>query len=61
MGRGRIVAVVLVTQQELDALGASLDRVFRVDEVPCMNDLLVAIDDADREYRRTVQQMPRQR
>ena len=46
----RIVAVGLLTQRDLDVLGSSFKRMFPVDETPCFGELLVAIDDADREF-----------
>jgi hypothetical protein len=45
----RIVAVGLLTQRELDALGPSFKRAWPVDEAPCFTGLLRAIDEADRE------------
>ena len=44
----RIVAVGLLTQQDLDLLGQSFDRLWPVDDAPCFIDLLEAIDEADR-------------
>ncbi len=46
---GRIVAVALLTQPELQSLGASFDRAWPIDQVPCFSGLLEAIDNADRE------------
>ena len=46
--RDQIVAVGLLTQQDLDLLGQSFDRLWPVDEAPCFIDLLEAIDEADR-------------
>lgn len=48
----KIVAVGLLTQRDLDTLGAGFDRLWPVDETPCFHALLQAIDDADRELRR---------
>lgn len=48
----RIVAVALLTQQELRSLGAAFDRAWPVDETPCFTGLLAAIDEADRQLRR---------
>lgn len=50
MTRGHIVAVALLTQEHLDALGTSLQKVYRIDETPCFPELLEAIDQADREH-----------
>ena len=44
----RIVAVALLRQSELDALGTEFQRWYAVDEVPCFGELLHAIDEADR-------------
>jgi hypothetical protein len=48
--QGRIVAVGLLTQEQLDMLGSSLRKVYRIDETPCFAELLEAIDRADREH-----------
>lgn len=45
----RIVAVGLLTQADLDVLGAGFTRLFPADPAPCFNDLLAAIDRSDRE------------
>jgi hypothetical protein len=45
----RIVAVGLLTQREVDLLGQGFSRLWPVDDTPCFQDLLQAIDDADRE------------
>ena len=55
MADNRIVAVGLLTQRDLQALGTCFTRVYPIDEVPCFGALLSAIDDADRE------QQPRER
>jgi hypothetical protein len=44
----RIVAVGLLTQQELNLLGPTFNRIWRVEEAPPFHELLRAIDDADR-------------
>jgi hypothetical protein len=44
----RIVAVGLLTADDLHRLGAGFTRVFPVDQAPCFNDLLAAIDQADK-------------
>lgn len=49
MTEHRIVAVGLLTQPELDLLGRSFTRVWPVDEAPHFEDLIEAIDRADRE------------
>ena len=44
----RIVAVGLLTKQDLNALGPAFDRVWPVEEAPSFGELLRAIDEADR-------------
>ena len=44
----RIVAVGLLTKRDLNLLGPTFDRVWPVEEAPSFNELLRAIDDADR-------------
>ena len=46
-----IVAIGLLTQHDLNLLGHGFDRAIPVDETPRFEELLKAIDDADREYR----------
>jgi hypothetical protein len=48
----KIVAVGLLTQRDLDALGGGFTRLWPVDETPCFSALVVAIDEADRELGR---------
>jgi hypothetical protein len=45
----RIVAVSLLTQQELDRYGSGLKKVFAINDGPCFEELLQLLDDADRE------------
>ena len=47
--RHRIVAVGLLTEQELRLLGPNFFRSEPVNETPCFGGLLQAIDEADRE------------
>jgi len=47
----QIVAIALVTSEELRLLGPNFDRAYPVDETPCFGELLRAIDEADREIR----------
>ena len=47
----RIVAVGLLTQRELSALGPAFDRVWPIDQAPGFSDLLRAIDEADRKLK----------
>ena len=44
----RIVAVGLLTRHDLNALGPAFDRAWPVEEAPSFNELLRAIDEADR-------------
>jgi hypothetical protein len=55
----RIVAVGLLTRNDLDALGQSFDRAWPITETPCFNALLHAIDVADRDFRSTQDQEPK--
>ena len=43
----RIVAIGLLTKQDLTLLGPTFDRVWPVEEAPSFNELLQAIDKAD--------------
>ncbi|WP_310468337.1 hypothetical protein [Sphingomonas sp.] len=49
MADSKIVAVGLLTQPELDLLGHSFTRLWPVDKAPHFEDLIEAIDRADRE------------
>lgn len=51
LDRERIVAVGLLTQRELTALGPAFDRLWPIGQAPKFGELLRAIDDADRELR----------
>ena len=53
----KIVAVGLLTQRDVDVLGHGFSRLWPVDETPCFNDLLQAIDEAERELRHEQQQV----
>lgn len=44
----RIVAVGLLTKHDLGLLGPTFDRAWPVEETPSFNELLRAIDEADR-------------
>ena len=48
MSRKRIVAVGLLTERELAALGPTFDRVWPVEQAPKFGDLIRAIDEAER-------------
>ncbi len=45
----QIVAIALLTSEELALLGPSFSRAYPVNDTPCFGVLLAAIDDADRE------------
>jgi len=47
----RIIAVGLLTQHDLNLLGPTFERAWPVEEAPSFNELLRAIDAADRELR----------
>lgn len=49
MAHDRIIAVGLLTQQDLSLLGPSFTRLWPVENAPIFVELLNAIDDADRE------------
>ncbi len=49
MPEPRIIAVGLLTFQDLERLGPAFDRAWPVDETPCFAQLLAAIDEADRQ------------
>ena len=49
--RERIVAIGLLTQDELRSLGPAFDRVWPVDQAPAFPDLIRAIDEADKRLR----------
>jgi len=44
----RVVAVGLLTQRDLDILGQEFDRVFPIGDADCFEELLRAIDEAER-------------
>jgi hypothetical protein len=52
LSKERIVALGLLTQGDLDVLGPSFTRLWPIDETPCFDELIRAIDEADREFRR---------
>jgi hypothetical protein len=53
LDRERIVAVGLLTQRELTALGPAFDRAWPIDRAPEFAELLRAIDEADRKLKDT--------
>ncbi len=58
MSTERIIAVGLLSQSDLDRLGSRFTRVWPVDETPCFSGLLQAIDETDREFRRSGNDQP---
>ena len=50
MSDERIVPVRLLTQANLDMLKGSLKKVYPINEAPRFDELLRALDDADRDY-----------
>lgn len=53
----RIVAVALLTQPDLDALGKAFDRAWPIEKAPnTFDDLLDAIDEADRRLEQQAQE-----
>ncbi len=49
MPRERIIAIGLLTGNDLERLGPAFTRAYPVDETPCFGELLRAIDEADRD------------
>ncbi len=54
----RIIAVALLTEQDLDRLGATFTRLWPVENVPCFEDLLAAIDEAEKQLQGDCQGQP---
>lgn len=52
MAKDRIVAVGLLTEQDLTLLGNSFTRLWPVEERPCFEGLIDAIDQADSDLER---------
>lgn len=48
----RIVAVGLLTKNDVDLLGPAFDRLWPIENAPCFAGLLNAIDEADRQLAR---------
>lgn len=55
---GQIVAIGLLTQHELELLGRGFDRAFPIDDDNVFDDLLRAIDEADRQVQHPDQTVP---
>lgn len=47
--RKGIVALALLTREQVKALGDNFELIYPIDETPCFGALLQAIDEADRE------------
>lgn len=56
MANDRIVAVGLLTRNDVRLLGPSFDRLWPVEDAPCFSGLLQAIDKADRQIRQQGEQ-----
>lgn len=52
----RIVAVGLLTQQDLNVLGPTFQRAWPVEDAPSFEGLLRAIDEAERKLQKSPQQ-----
>lgn len=52
--RGRVVAVGLLTQDEVSLIGAQLSRLYPIKDDCQFADLIEAIDQADRDFHRQV-------
>lgn len=48
LSQQRIVAIGLLTEHDLALLGEGFNRAWPIDETPCFEDLIKAIDEADR-------------
>jgi hypothetical protein len=55
---GRIVAIGLLTQRDLSLLGPTFDRAWPVEETPSFDELLRAIDDAERRVKQEPARTP---
>ena len=56
MADDQIVAVGLLTRRDLTTLGPEFSRAWPLDKSPCFEGLLEAIDEADRELKRSRQE-----
>jgi len=50
MSRVRIVAVGLLTDDDLRRLGPQFSRAYPIEDTPCFGELTRAIDEADRDF-----------
>jgi hypothetical protein len=53
MSERQIVAVGLLTEYELQLLGTGFSRAWPIDDTPCFQGLIQAIDEAERELWRS--------
>jgi hypothetical protein len=60
MADNRIVAVGLLTRDDIERLGPTFARLWPVEDTPCFSELLRAIDEADREIRQANNPMTEQ-
>lgn len=58
MPRQRIIAVGLLTEQDLDRLGATFTRLWPVENAPCFEELLAAIDEAETQLQEDRREKP---
>lgn len=58
MPRQRIIAVGLLTEQDLDRLGATFTRLWPVENAPCFEELLAAIDKAETQLQEDRREKP---
>ena len=56
----KMIAVGLLTREDVDRLGPTFTRLWPVEDTPCFSELLRAIDEADREIRQTSNTMAEQ-
>lgn len=61
MGRERIVAIGLLTRQDVDLLGPTFERLWPVEDAPHFSELLHAIDRADKELTRRAREAEKAR
>lgn len=56
----RIIAVALLTQDDVRLLGPTFDRLWPVEDTPCFSQLLHAIDEADDQFRTQQSEMTKE-
>jgi hypothetical protein len=49
MTRERVVAVALLTKDDVRLLGPTFERLWPVEDAPCFSELLQAIDEAEKD------------